>query len=333
MSKKARRHRRLLVSLLVLTIAAAIVSSGLLIQVRRYVLASGYVTTERYAEVRPATVGTVAEILTRTGACVEKGEVLVRLDASEVQAELEESQSRVSQMSAEVERRHAEIAETKRELIEEIEMAKLRLQNASSKLVRTRELLGKGLVAGSALEDDRLKEALANAELTSLLSKDESIYGKELAVLERELEGRRDAVHRIEARRRAREIRAPISGQVLRYEFVIGELVRPETVLFEIFGGEQQVLKLRVAERYATRVANGQQYEAQLAPYRGLKKVIFEGTLTSLRNVIQAEGQQTYRVAYCTFEPQDFVVPPGTSAEAKIFYGSSCLWLYLFGLD
>ncbi len=331
--KNVRRRRAFLFGLLALSVVAAIAAAGFAVSVPRFVMASGYVTTEHYAEVRPAAVGTVAEILVHSGDRVDKSALLVRLDSTEILAEMEEGKSRVSQMAAELERRQAEIAEKKRQMKEDVAIAKLRLQNASAKLVRSQELLRKGLVAGSALEDDKLKEALADAELTSLLGKDESIFDKELVVLRQELAGRQDAMKRIEARLRAREIRAPIAGQVLRYEFVIGELVRPETVLYEIFGGEDQVLKLRVAERYATRVTEGQLYEAELAPYRGLQKRIFAGEVTHLRNVIQAEGQKTYRVAYCTFDAQDLTVPPGTSAEARIYYGSSCLWYYLFGLD
>ncbi len=333
MTKVEKRRRTRLTVLIVIAIAAATVMTGTLIRMDRSVLASGYVTTEHYAEVRPATIGVVAEILASSGQNVEKGEILVRLDSSEEVAALEEIRSRLHEIEAELARREAEIGEEKRELAESIEIAKLRLENASTKLLRTRELIAKGLMAASALEDQKLKEELSRAELTSLLSKDKSIFDKEIAVLKQQLDARQEAVKRAETRVRSKEIRAPISGQILRYEFVIGELVRPETVLYEIFGGDKQILKLRVAERYATRVAPGQKYEAELAPYRGLQKVIFTGEVVSLRNVIQKEGQKSYRVAYCTFDPEGRNVPPGTTGEAKIFYGTSIFWLFLFGLD
>lgn len=328
-----RRLRRRLTLLLLLAGVCLALLAGTAITVERHVLANGYVTTEQYAEVRPAGTGMVAEIVVTSGAMVEKGELLVRLDSAEEQAALSEAHSRVSQLEAEMARRQAEIAEQKRRLAEDVAKATLHMQNASTKLVRTQELLARGLVAGSALEDDKLTEELARAELNSLMSRDQGIFDKELAVLRQELEGRRETVSRAEARVRVKEIRAPIAGQVLRYEFVIGELVRPETVLYEIFGGSKQVLKLRIAERYATRVAAGQRYEAALASYRGLPRVTFTGTVEHLRNVIQADGQQTYRVATCSFDAAGRHVPPGTSAEAKIFYGESRLWLALFGLD
>ena len=57
---RRRRFRRLVFSLGFL---AAVAIAGGVIQVERRFLATGYVTTEVYAEARPATVGTVASFL------------------------------------------------------------------------------------------------------------------------------------------------------------------------------------------------------------------------------------------------------------------------------
>jgi hypothetical protein len=130
-----------------------------------------------------------------------------------------------------------------------------------------------------------------------------------------------------------RRIGAPIGGRVLRYEFVIGELVRPGNVLYEIFGGQRRILKLKVAERYAARVFPGQRCTAVLAPYRGPDEIIFEGKVTHLRNVIEGDGEKTYRVAYCTFAAQGLTIPPGTTAQARIYYGDSSLLGYLFDIE
>lgn len=352
---KTARRRRWLILLLVLAVLGGIAYTGMAVKLDRYVMASGYVTTREYAEVRPAAAGTVAEIVASSGTLVQKGEILVRLDAEEEQATYEEAKRRVQKMEVELNRRRTEvettlersrlgIEEQKRNHKDAIEIARLQLRDAQTKLARTKELVDRGLKAGSALEDDKLKEELVQTQLASLLARDltlyealverdRSAYMTEIRAMEEELNALNDAVRRTEARLRAKEIRAPISGQVLRYEFVIGELVRPETVLYEIFGGDQLVLKLRVAERHAARVNVGQRYRAVLPPYSGLQKVYFTGTIELLRNVIQAEGQTTYRVAYCSFDAKDYTVQPGTTAEARLYYGRSCLWFYLLNID
>jgi len=255
-----------------------------------------------------------------------------------------ELRRRRAEMDNELERRHVDIEEQKKNHQDAINIARLQLQNAQTKLKRTRELVEHGLKAGSALDDEGLKEQLSQAQLTSLLSRDLAIYEvllqkdraaylTEILAMEQETKALQDTVKRAEARLRAKQIRAPIAGQVLRYEFVIGELVRPETVLFEIFGGRKKVLKLQISERYATKVAVGQRYSAVLGPYRGIQPIYFLGKIQYLRNVIQAEARKTYRVAYCDFDSQGKDIPPGTTAEARIYYGTSSLWFYLFNID
>ena len=355
LTPKKTRRRRLWFTLLTLAILGGIVYAGIAIKLERYVVSAGYVTTREYAEVRPAAAGVVAEILVSSGMAVKQGDVLVRLESEEELATCKESKRRVQKMETDVDRRRTEmdtqiersqlaIAEQKRAHQDAIEIMRLQLRDAQTKLQRTKELVERGLKAGNALEDDKLKEDLVQAQLASLLAKDLAVYtvllerdrlaqSIELQSMEEELNALRDAVSRNEARLKAKEVRAPIAGRVLRYEFVLGELVRPETVLCEIFGGDEQVLKLRVAERHAARVAPGQRYRAVLPPYKGLQKVYFVGTVEALRNAIQAEAKVTYRVAYCSFDAQGLDIQPGTTAEARLYYGRSCLWFYLFNID
>jgi len=314
-------------------IAVLTVVAGFAIRVNQYVLAGGHVTTEHYAEVRSPTVGTVAEIVGQSGQTVTQGEILVRLSCAEERATLDEARSQVQKAEAELNRREAEIVEQKRRLNEDIAVSTLRMHNATSRLARTRELFAKGLVAGTLMEDDQLKEALAKAEFMSLTNRDLSVFDKELTVLRREFEARREVAARAEVNVRAKEIHAPIAGQIVRYEFVVGELVRPDTVMYEIFGGDKKIIKLRVLERHATKVAVGNRYVAKLGSYRGLKSIWFEGQVEYLRNVIQSDGQSTYRVAYCSFDTMGHSVPPGATAEAKIYCGRTCLWFFLFGVD
>ncbi len=334
---------------------AAVIATGFLIKVDRYTVASGYVTTREYAEVRPPVNGIVSEIKVKTGDKVKAGDLLVQLNNEEEEATLAEARARHAKLAVDLERRKAEmdidierrsvdLAEQKRNHKDELEIAALQLQNAQTKLKLTRELVEKGLKAETNLEDDMLTEQLARVRLTSLQKKDYTVYEKllkldrakykvEIDARNNELSALADAVRRAEARLRTRQVRAPISGVVVRYEFVIGELLQPSTVIYEIFGGEQDTLKLRVDEKHATKVAEGQKYRARLASFKGIQRHYFRGEVAALRNVIQMDGNSTYRVAYCTFSPGEYVIPPGTTAEARIYYGKSCLWLYLFNLD
>jgi multidrug resistance efflux pump len=457
---KEKRYRRSLFLAALFCGVSVITVLGFVITVRRHFLATGYVTTIDYAEVRPPATGQVKEICVSSGKTVAQGDVLVRLDDAQEAAAFAEAGTVVRRAEADLNRRRAELADARRqhewdiadaryrlddlrqaiqrvqaalagsdtpttptteltvefttlalartearraqaqltrretEIAEtrnqrqwQLAQARLMLESARGIAARTAQLVEAKLAAGSALEDAQLKAQLAEAALKALESQEEAIYDQELAVLRLEVTARNEALQQAEARLRlrlsdlhaqekladlrlqallsrdlaaydlelagkeqelvaakeaqaraqarldARQIRAPIAGRVLRYEFVLGELVSPETVLMEIFGGDRQVLKLRVPERYATRVAAGQPYRAELAAFRSVRTVYFRGEIEALRSVIQSEGQDTYRVAYCSFTSGEHDVPPGTTAEARVYYGRSCLWLYFFGLD
>ena len=332
LSHRDRKTRRLRTVGLVAMIAGVVIAGGFLIRTNRYVLASGYVTAEDYAEVRPPAPGTISEIIVLSGKEVKSGDVLVQLEDSVEEALRGEAISLMRKVQAEISRREAEIADEKRRRKQEMSIADLKHKHASAKVKLTQGLYEEGLASGSALEDARLSEKLTRAELDTLRTADQTLAEKELNVLRQELKARAETVACAEARLRSRRVRAPISGRVVRYDFVIGELVQPDSVLYEVFGGNKLILKLRVPERHATRVAPGNPYRARLASYQGARRVWFRGTVEVLRDVIEAEGQKTYRVAYCSFDPDHHRVPPGTTAEVQINIGTSNFWASLLGL-
>ena len=329
---RERRRRRWRWATALLGTVALLAVLGAVIRVPRWVVATGYVTTAEHAEVRPAVAGVVAAIPVRTGETVGTNDLLVQLDDSDQLAALAETRSQLRKAESELARRENEIAQEKRRLAEGAALARLKLEHAASKLTRTEELHRLGLAAGAAVEDFRLQEEMAQAEVGAFENRDSAGFDREIEALRHEADGRRDQVARAEWLVRQRQVRAPIAGQVVRSEFVVGELAQPDMVLYEIFGGAPRVLKLRIEERHATQVAPGQRYRARLTTDGRLRRLWFEGEVEALRNVIQVDGQKTYRTAYCRFDPQGQTVPPGASAEAEVDTGRIPLWQYVLGL-
>ncbi len=302
-----------------------------LVLVARRVTASGYVTTEDYAEVRAPIAGTVAEILRGSGDEVVEGEVLMRLNDRQEQATYQEALSEERRVAAEISRLETEVAELERKRAADIEIARLRLNHATVSRNRVRELAELGLASQHQVEDAVLAAELARVSLAALEEEHFVVYEKRLAVLREELQAKREASQRALARLEERAVRAPIGGVLIRYEFVVGEMTRPDTVLYEIFGGERPILKLRVQEQHASLIEVGQDYRARLKSYGGIVPVWFHGRVEALRGVIQTSERTTYRTVYCDFDPGDYEVPPGTTAEAEIHVGRSPLWKMLIG--
>ena len=82
----------------------------------------------------------------------------------------------------------------------------------------------------------------------------------------------------------------------------------------------------------ARRIAQDQAIAARVlrvanSPFYGLQTQV-----GSIRDAIQAEGSQTYRVIYCPYDPGRVPVPPGATADAQILVGRSSIWRSLFDL-
>ncbi len=324
---RERRSRRLRVTF---SLTAGLLLAGFAghaVRVERRVPASGYVTTEPYAEVRSPVAGQVARILRFSGEQVPEGELLVQLEDAAERARLAEAENEARRSVAELALREAELAEQRRERQSRIAAAELTLEHARKRLEATRQLFEKGLASGRELMDDTYKVRLAEAEHRRLQQFDDSLDEQRIAVLRQVVAARREAVAQARAAVEQRAIRSPLTGRLLRHTFYVGEVVRPDMVLYEVFGGDTLIFKLRVPERYATRVATNQLMRAQLrSDKRLLRRRWLHGRVIEVRDAIQADGTQTYRLIYCAFDPAGLAPPPGTTADAQISVGRGSLW-------
>lgn len=327
------KRRRVFRGLLAwLAAAAAVVAVMRFVEVPCRVPASGYATTSPYAEVRAPVAGVVASIEARSGDEVEAGAVLVRL-ADEVQrAALDRAETEEARARSELAFREAEHAERLRSHSNEVQVAALALDYARRRQEITRQLVDKGLASSRDLMADEHQATMAALRYRQLSEHDFGADLRQIDMLRRQLEAAAAAVRGARADLDARAVRAPAPGTLFRHTFFVGEVVRADQVLFEVFGHSERLLRLRVPERYATRVAVGMPVRAQFRPSkRLLRRVWTDATVSEMRGAIQAEGNETYRVVYCPYEPSDVDVPPGTTADAEILIGRVPLWRFIFG--
>lgn len=264
-----------------------------------------------------------------SGAIVKQGDVLVQLEGDGERAALAEAKSQVAKGEAELTYREAAVADGTRQHGNRIKAAEMDVAHARERLGVTEQLHAKGLASGRQLSDDQHGVAKGEDALRALREVDTTVETRQLDVLRREVEARREALARAEAAVAQRVVRAPRAGRIVRYTFYVGEVVRPDMVLYEVFEGEVDQLKLRVPERYAARIQPGMRVETQLGSYRTLLPTRFQGKVEILRDVVEGDGTRNYRVAYCSLERNGQEVAPGTSADARIHTGRSSLWMVL----
>ena len=332
LTKRARRFKLLRFLLVTGLLIAAIIAAGWHVEVDRHALASGFLTTDTYAEIRSSVAGQVTAILAGSGQHVGKDAPLVQLDDTLQRADVAEREKALLKSQAELALREAELAEKRRQTGHQIESAELVRERAEARLELTRQLAERGLAAARELNDDAHQLKAAETELRHLRAFDVTVDERQIDVLRREIEVREEALNRARVDLDRMTVRAPIDGQLSRYTFYVGEVVRPDTLLYEIFGGTNLVLKLRVPERFATKIATNQPVRVVLTSEKTLLPNYLHGRVESLRDVIQSDGANAYRVIYCSLATEGRAIPPGATADADILYGRSNFWVSLFGL-
>lgn len=327
-----RRTRFRKIFRIVLGVVILLLLTGHLIRFPKYAYANGYVTTQGYAEVRSAIEGRVVEIIYSSGDTVEAGDVLMRLEDRAEHTAYEEAKAKVAEAEAEVAYRESEAADILVRHRNALKAAELELEHARSSLELTRQLFEKSLASGRQLSNDEFAVNRSEDTLRALQEIDATVAGRQLEVLRQRVESSREASERARVALEQRSVTAPISGRLMRYTFYPGEIIRPDMVLYEIFDGPVNTMKVRVPERHAARIHSGQLVQAKLGTHRSIMIRRFPGKVAFLRPVVEGDGTDNYRVVYCELDLEGENVPPGTSAEARIRIGRSSVWMHVLEL-
>jgi HlyD family secretion protein len=192
--------------------------------------ATGYIVAAHKIQVASKVVGRVAFIGVDKGDKVREGDVLVRLEDDEYQAQLRQARGSVAALEARLLEllngsRPEEIATAKANW----EQAKADLQNAEVTLGRTRRLVKEGVQAQQLLDDAEARFAAQQARVASLEKTYELVrIGPRQELIQQvrgQLEQARGAVAFAETALKNTVIRAPVTGTILERVVEKGEFV------------------------------------------------------------------------------------------------------------
>jgi len=156
--------------------------------------ASGYVVAQRRAAVASKATGRLLELKVREGSVVKKGDLLARVDASDVQAQIDAAQANVRQAEAGVKQAEAEAA------------------NAEAELKRNQQLVAQGFLSPATLDLSNAKAGSARAAVAAA----QASVGQGQAQLKLQ-----------QVNRDFTEIRAPFDGVVLVKNANVGDIITP----------------------------------------------------------------------------------------------------------
>ena len=170
--------------------------------------ASGYVVAQRRAAVSSKATGRLIELRVREGTRVKAGELIARLDASDVAATTQVAQAAVQQ--ADAGRRVAEAG---------VRQAQVELGNADAELQRTLGLQAQGFISAQAADANRRRVDAARVAVSSAqagVASSQGAYAVSLAQLKIQSVNRDNT-----------EVRAPFDGVVLVKNANVGDMITP----------------------------------------------------------------------------------------------------------
>lgn len=203
--------------------------------------ASGYITARREATVSSKVTGKVTEVLIEEGIKVDAGQILARLDDSNVQGSLHLAHAQLDSMKA------------------SLEETRVRLKEAEQEWQRQGSLI-KGSVATQADFDHAEAAALALRARLAQQQSDVTVAERTVAIWQQQAD---DMV-----------IRAPFAGVVTSKNAQPGEMISPmssggftRTGICTIVDMESLEIEIDVNESYINRVTSGQEVIATLDAY------------------------------------------------------------------
>jgi len=280
-------------------IVVAVVQRGNLVQT---VVASGHIETPFRVEIASQITGTVEDVLVREGEQVTRGQKLIAIEASELQAAVVQSEGAVAQAEARV-RQLREL--TKPAADQALQQAQANLVNAQAAYDRASKLAASGFGTRATLDDaiknlDVARTQVRTAELQVYTS---SPVGSDYVMAETQLSQARANLNTARARLGYATIVAPRDGVLITRNVERGTVVQPGKALLVLApaGGTQVVVQ--IDEKNLGLLALGQNAVASADAYPDKRFAAVVSYINPAVDITRASVEVKLAVA----EPPDYL--------------------------
>jgi RND family efflux transporter MFP subunit len=239
--------------------------------------ASGYVTARRRATVSSKVTGKVMEIFVEEGKAVKRGQVLARLDDSQLRAQQSVDRAQLAAASKVAAENEA------------------RLKEAELTLGRRQQLVKEKVISKAELDS-------AEAEVESLRARI-ALAHQQVEVAQRQLDARQTDLNDM-------VVRAPFDGVAISKDAQPGEMISPvsagggftRTGICTIVDMSSLEIEVDVSESYINRVKPGQPVEALLDAYPEWR--IPSKVITSVPSADRQKATVKVRIGFDELDPR-----------------------------
>ncbi len=265
---------------------------------------SARVATLSRVEVGSTVTGRVARVAVVEGAKVQRGDLLVALESDEAAAALAQARAGERQAAA----RLAGLRSSGRRGVEAaVAQAESVRVAAAADLQRTQDLVARGFVSASRLDEARRALAVAQAQLASAKAQQaaNADQGTDVQQADAQLAQARATHEAAQARLDQATIRAPADGRVLSRLVEPGQIVQPGRALLSMALAGPLLLVAQVDERYLQQLQPGQRASVVADAFPSRR---FAARVRTIAPLVDAQrGAVELKFALADDPPPDFL--------------------------
>ncbi len=221
------------------------------------VVASGHVEAPHRLDIGVQITGTVLRIPVIEGQAVKAGDLLVALEAAELNATGRQADVAVVQAQA----RLRQLQEVQGPVAAQtLRKAESGLTNARAALARSQALFGQGFISQAALDDARQTAELADAEVRAAQNQLETTTatGSDRALALANVAGAQASAQAARARSGYAVVKAPVAGTLIARDVEVGDVVQPGKLLMTLSPQGRTQLIVAIDEKNLALLALGQ---------------------------------------------------------------------------
>lgn len=279
---------------------------------------TGTVDSDATAQVKAEVAGRIAELTAAEGVRVEAGDLLARLDASELEARVALARSSLDAARTRLESARISLpleqARTRAALAE----AQARYDDAKQRYDKKHKLYESKLIPQGEMETARTDLAAAEAGLQAAQANREQValQQRQIEIAAADVKQQQAALRVAEVNLDHTRIRAPVAGTVVEWPIKLGELMQPGSVIARITRLDALYVKAQIDEVDLSRLRVGQRAEVQFDTQPG---VVYEATLFEISPAVSIEKLKSRNVTVKLrlAQPPPFL-RPGMSADVEI---------------
>ncbi len=279
---------------------------------------TGTVDSDATAQIKAEVAGRISELLVAEGTRVKAGDVLARLESSELTARVALARSSLEAARMRLESARISLPLEKARTAAAVAEAQARYDDAKQRYEKKQKLYTARLIPQGEMESASAELATSQAVLeTARANLDQvALQQHQIEIAAADAKQQEAALRVAQVNLDHSLIRAPIAGTVVELPIKVGELMQPGSVVARITRLDDLYVKAQIDEVDLSRLQLGQQAEIQFDTQPDIK---YAATLFEISPAVSVEKLKSRNVTVKLrlTEPPPFL-RPGMSADVEI---------------